>query len=567
MRWSKSFIPTLKENPSSAETPSHSLLLRGGFLRPLAAGVYSHLPLGWRVLKRIQAIIREEMDGIGAQEISLPVVGCREVWEESGRWVEWGDVLFRLKDRRGRELCLNPTHEEIVTDLIKQGIRSYRDLPQIWYQIQLKFRDEPRPRGGVLRVREFMMKDSYSIDIDEDGLAASYRLHREAYSRIFERCGLNFFVVSASSGVMGGGDSEEFMAPSPFGEDTAMRCEACGYAANLEVAQSLPAETDFPDQPLKRIHTPVPGTVEAISSFLGCGRSQLMKSLLYVWDGEPVFLLVRGDHELSEPKLISCFGCGIRSATQEEVEKLIGAKAGYIGPIGIKDIEVYADEALKGARGLVTGANQNDYHYTGVNLQRDVAVDEYRDLRQVMEGDRCRNCGEELKVSKAIELGHIFKLGTRYSESMDATFLRRDGSKMPVIMGSYGIGLERIMAAAIEQNHDEDGICWPPAIAPYDVLVLIVNMDHRESVETAEKLNDELSQRGYSVLLDDRDTSAGVKFKDADLIGIPLRLTVGERSLLEGKIELMTRRTKEVVKLSPDEVGKKVDSLFTAVKN
>jgi len=566
MRWSEAFIPTLKENPSSAETPSHSLLLRGGFIRPLASGVYSYLPLGWRVLKRIEAIIREEMDRIGAQELSLPIVGSREVWEESGRWVEWGDVLFRLKDRRGRELCLNPTHEEIVTDLIRQEIRSYRDLPQIWYQIQLKFRDEPRPRGGVLRVREFMMKDSYSMDMDEAGLGRSYELHREAYSRVFKRCGLNFFMVSASSGVMGGGGSEEFMAPAPFGEDIAVLCQACRYAANLEVAQSSAARVDFPPEPLKKVHTPVAGTVEAISGFLGCPKGRLMKSLLYISGGEPIFLLVRGDHELSEPKLLLHFGPSIRSARPEEIEELIGAKAGYVGPVGVKGVRVYADEALRGAVGLVTGANENDYHHTGVSLDRDVEVSGFRDLRQAMEGDRCGRCGGELGIFKTIELGHIFKLGTRYSETMGATFLDGDGKKRPVIMGSYGIGLERIMAAAIEQNHDGNGISWPQSIAPYDLLVLPVNMGHAQSAEMGERLYRDLSGKGYEVLLDDRDMSAGVKFKDGDLIGIPVRVTVGERSLSEGKVEIAVRRTGGVFKLPPDGVLEKVDSLLKQVE-
>lgn len=562
MKWSKAFIPTLKENPSSVESPSHSLLLRGGFIRPLASGIYSHLPLGWRVLRRIEKIIREEMARIGAQELSLPVVGPRDIWEESGRWWEWGETLFRLKDRKGRELCLNPTHEEIVTDLVRQEIRSYRDLPQIWYQIQIKFRDEPRPRGGVLRVREFLMKDSYSMNQDQAGLDASYDLHFQAYSRIFERCGLNTFVVGASSGVMGGGVSQEFMAPSPFGEDSSVTCEKCGYAANLEVAQSSPAEASYPGQPLKKVHTPVPGTVARVSEFLGCHPSQLMKSLLYLLKGEPIFLLLRGDHELSESKLCCNFGFETRSAAPEEIEKLTGAKAGYIGPVGIKEVKIFADEALKGAKGLVTGANQNDYHYIGIDLKRDFQVDGFMDLRQVVKGDRCKRCGEELRIVRTIELGHIFKLGTKYSESMGATYVDKHGAERPVVMGSYGIGLERIMAAATEQNHDENGISWPPSISPFDVLVLPLNVSHRRSVQVGDWLYESLSGKGYQVLLDDRDERAGVKFKDGDLIGIPIRVTIGERSLQEGKVELRVRKTQEVYKLSPEEAMERVQKFL-----
>ncbi|KPJ51222.1 hypothetical protein AMJ40_00505 [candidate division TA06 bacterium DG_26] len=561
MRWSKTFIPTLKENPKEASTPSHVLMLKSGLIRPLASGIYSYLPLGWRVLKNITSIIREEMDRIGGQEFFLPMLSSKEIWEETRRWQDFGDELFRLKDRKQRELCLAPTHEEIITHIARSEIRSYRDLPQIWYQIQTKFRDEPRPRSAVLRARQFIMKDSYSLDADEEGLNASYEAHREAYERILQRCGLKYFCVEASSGVMGGGKSEEFMVPCEYGEDRMVRCTNCGYKANLEIARSTAAEYDFEDTRVKEIHTPAVRTVEEVSEFLQVPKARLMKSLLYMNERGPAFVLIRGDHEASEAKVQSVLGCEARSASAEEVLELLNANIGFIGPYKVERVPVYADLALRGKKGFVTGANRDDYHVIGLNPERDLRVTQWTDLRRVDGGDTCVNCGAALELFSAIEVGHIFQLGTKYSRSMRATYLDKEGKEQAIVMGSYGIGLERIMGACIELYHDSDGMSWPIAIAPFKVVVVPLNMSDKKSRELGERIYVEFDARGMDVLLDDRDGSPGFKFKDADLIGIPFRITIGEKSLKEDKVEIYERRTREVTKVSPKDVVESVEKL------
>lgn len=565
MKWSSMFIPTLKENPKEASNPCHSLMLKSGMIKPLASGIYSYLPLGWRVLKNIASIIREEMDRIGGQEFFLPVLSPKELWEETGRWEEFGDELFKLRDRKQRELCLAPTHEEIITHIARSEIRSYRDLPQIWYQIQTKLRDEPRPRGAVLRARQFIMKDSYSLDVDEEGLEKSYEAHRHAYTRILDRCGLKHFCTEASSGLMGGGQSEEFMVPCEYGEDRMVSCPDCGYRANLEIAQSRAEGCDFEDSEVKEIHTPGMRTVEEVAEFLGVPKARLMKSLLYVGQTGPAFVLVRGDHEANEAKIQGVLGNEARQASVEEVLGLLGANVGFIGPCNVEGIPVYADLCLKGKKGFVTGANRNDYHIIGVNPERDLKIAAWIDMRRVNEGDVCMKCGASLELFNAIEVGHIFQLGTKYSVSMKATYLDSDGRERPVVMGSYGIGLERIMGACIETYHDGNGISWPISIAPFKVVVVPLNMADSRSRELGDQIYAGFKTKGMEVLLDDRDSSPGFKFKDADLIGIPYRVTIGEKSLREDKVEIYERRTREVEKASPEDVVERVERLVCSI--
>lgn len=562
MKWSSTFIPTLKENPKEASNPSHMLMLKSGLIRPLASGIYSYLPLGWRVLRNIAKIIREEMDRIGGQEFFLPMLSSKELWEETGRWEEFGDELFRLKDRRERDLCLAPTHEEIITHIARSEIRSYRDLPQIWYQIQTKFRDEPRPRSAVLRARQFIMKDSYSLDSDEEGLDRSYDAHREAYQRILTRCGLKYFCVEASSGLMGGGKSEEFMIPCEYGEDRLVRCPSCGYKANLEIAQSKTPEYDFEDTEVKEVHTPGVRTVDEVSEFLEVPKARLMKSLLYIGGNGPAFVLIRGDHEASEAKIRAILGFEARPASAEEVLDLLGANVGFIGPYKVKDIPIYADNSFKGKKGFVTGANRDDYHIIGLNPERDLKITKWTDLRKAAVIDSCVKCGATLEFLNAIEVGHIFKLGKKYSLSMKATYLDRDGKERPIVMGSYGIGLERIMGASIELYHDEDGICWPISIAPFKVVVVPLNMADPRSRELGDKIYADFRSRGVETLLDDRDNSPGFKFKDADLIGIPYRITIGEKSLKEDKVEIYDRKGKKAIKVPPQDVVERVERLL-----
>jgi prolyl-tRNA synthetase len=504
MRLSSGFVPTLKEEPSDAMMPSHKLMIRAGMVRPLAAGIYSFLPLGWKVAQKVMQIIREEMNAIGGQEFHLPALNPIELWEETGRLRDFGDVIFQLKNR---PLVLAPTHEEVICHIAKHHIKSYKDLPQIWYQIQTKFRNEPRPRSGVIRGRQFIMKDSYSLDASWEGLDRSYELHRQAYIKIYTRCGLKFFIVGASTGAMGGSASEEFMVESPYGEDTVVLCDRCGYSANTEIAQSnVPPAKRYPEsKPLEEIYTPNVRTINELAQFLNVSTDILAKSLVYKHNGQPVLILMLGNDQLVEAKLLKALGGGeIAPMEPEELKKLTGANAGSIGPIGLKNFKIIADNRLKGANNLISGANKDDYHIANIDMERDVKVDGYFDLRKVEEGEPCINCGNPLRIVNAIEIGHIFKLGTKYSEAMKATFLDENGQEKPIIMGSYGIGVERIIACHIEQNHDENGIIWDKSIAPFLVHLISVNTEIPNVVQTAEKLYDKFNAEKIEVIYDDR---------------------------------------------------------------
>lgn len=547
-------IPTLRETPSETEAVSHKLMLRSGYIRQLAAGLYIFLPLGWRVLNRINAILKEEMDAIGAQEISMPVLHPAEIWQQTGRWNAIGDEMFRLKDRTGRDMCLGMTHEEIMTWLASREIRSYRDLPQTWYQIQTKFRDEARPKGGVLRTREFIMKDSYSLDASEDDLEKSYQRHAGAYHRIFERCGLKFYQVESDPGMMGGATAHEFMAPSPAGEDEVVLCSGCGYAANVELAHSIPPKIEPKDWNLEEVHTPEKRSVQEVSNFLKLSPSYFIKSILIISDKDPVLAVVRGDQELHEKKLTKVIG-NHRPAQKPEVKEILGIEAGFIGPMGHK-MRVVADNCLKEGF-YISGANKPHYHMKGIKAERDFSA-EWHDIHIAKEGDGCSSCGSPLRVELCIEIGNIFKLGTKYSVPLKAFFLDENGREKPIVMGSYGIGPARIAAAIIEQSNDKDGIIWPRNIAPFDVEILPLNMKDSQTIKVAEKLYSDLGEKGIDILMDDRDERAGVKFKDADLIGIPVQIIIGEKNLKEGLVEIKDRKTKEAVKVKVAEVAERV---------
>ena len=580
-RWSKLFIPTLREPPADAEVASHKFLVRAGYIRQLAAGIYSYLFLGQRALLRIIGITRQEMDKI-AQEFFLPEIHPREIWEASGRWSAMGDNMFRLKDRGGRDLCLGMTEEEVMTEIARKEVRSYRELPQIWYQIQTKFRDEPRPKGGLLRVRQFIMKDSYSFDLDPSGLDVSYQKHYDAYCRIFDRCGLKYIVVEAHSGAMGGSQSHEFMVMTDAGEDLVVSCPHCGYAANLEKAtsrvapaQDLPQTADKPEL----VHTPGMKTIEEVAKYLGVSPTQKMKTLAYMAVEEdaksgkrrnrPVIAFLRGDHQLNEAKLaLALEGLDFRPMHPEEIQETFRSAAGFLGPIGIPAAQskdsgpiVLVDEALRGRKNLVAGANKEDYHLRNVTPGRDFTVERWVDLRSVSQGEACPRCGEPLRVSKAVEIGHIFKLGYKYSQSMGARVLDKDGREVTPIMGSYGIGMERILTAAIEQNHDSEGFWLPPQIAPFEVLVTPTNMSDPVISQAAEDVAGKLKAASFDVLLDDRDERPGVKFKDADLVGVPVRVTVG-RKVAEGKVELVERSTRTTQDASIGDIATSVGNVL-----
>ncbi|MGA2599636.1 MAG: proline--tRNA ligase [Bryobacteraceae bacterium] len=561
MHWSKLFIPTLRENPAEAEVVSHQLLLRAGYIRQLAAGIYSYLFLAQRSILKITAIVREEMDAIGAQEMLLPVLHPAELWQESGRWDVMGDNMFRLKDRFGRPMCLGMTEEEVMTSIARGELRSYKQLPQIWYQIASKFRDEPRPKSGLLRVRQFIMKDSYSFDLKPAGLDESYDKHYAAYCKIFDRCGLNYVVVEAHSGAMGGSQSHEFMVPSGAGEDFVVKCANCGYSANLEKAVSRasePLQADVEgDLAPEEFHTPDRKTIADLKEFTGLPETSQIKSLVMVADGRPVLVLLRGDHQLSETKLqTELVAADLRQANPEEIREHFGADAGSLGPIGVKNMLVLADETLKGRRNMIAGANKNDYHLRHVTPGEDFTPD-FHDLRQVASGDLCSKCGGPLELIKCVEAGHIFKLGYKYSNSMGLKVLNEDGQEVTVIMGSYGIGIERILSVAIELYNDKDGMSLPPPIAPFAVVVTPVNYADAKQRQAAEDIYQALLDFGIDALIDDRDERPGVKFKDADLIGIPYRVTVGKK-LAQGFVEVVTRRTRGSVDVAVDDVANHV---------
>jgi prolyl-tRNA synthetase len=561
MRLSKSFIPTVKETPSDAVIPSHQLMIRAGMIRLLSAGVYSFLPFGQRVMRKVMDIVREEMDAIGGQEFHLPALSPIELWEQTGRVKAFGDNLFHLKNR---PLVLAPTHEEVICLLAKNHISSYKDMPQIWYQIQTKFRNEPRPRSGVLRGRQFIMKDSYSLDTSWEGLDRSYDLHAEAYKKIFTRCGLNFFIVGASSGAMGGTGSQEFMMEAEAGEDVIVLSEDATYAANLEVATSgVPKAPRYPENhSIVEVHTPNVKTIDQLAEFLKVDHSRLAKSVVYWADTDPILVLMMGNDELNESKLMTAMGTDVRPIEAEKLLALTGADGGSIGPVELRGFKIVADKRLEGANNLVSGANRNDYHLMNIDLQRDCTIDGYYDLRTVQAGEPSLEGKGKLRIVKGVELGHIFKLGTKYSDALAATFLDENGVAHPIIMGSYGIGIERIIACHIEQNHDANGIIWDKSIAPYQVHLIAVSKSPAV-LEMAEKIYADLTDDAIEVLFDDRkDTSPGFKFKDADLLGMPFQVIVGEKNLANGKIEIKERKTGERTLVDAVGIIEKIQALL-----
>lgn len=551
MRTTELFSPTLREVPAEAEVVSHQLLLRAGFIRRTAAGVYTYLPLAIRVLKKIEQIIREEMDRQGGQEIMMPIIQPAELWQESGRWDVYGPELFRLKDRHDRNFALGPTHEEIITALVRGEVNSYKQMPLLLYQIQNKYRDERRPRFGLLRGREFIMKDLYSFDRDAAGLEASYRKMHEAYTRAFERCGLRFRPVEADSGAIGGSDTHEFMVLADSGEAIVLYCEnqACGYAANNEKAAIPPEKKNSEEapKPLSRAETPGCRSVEEVVRFLHVSSPKIIKTILYETEKEVVAALVRGDREINEIKLVNTLGClRLELASAKTVQEVTGAAVGFAGPVGLKGCTVVADPEVMAMVNAVTGGNADDIHYLNVNPGRDFEVHIIKDIRMVQAGEPCPRCGSKLLEAKGIEVGQIFKLGDKYSKVLGATYLDEGGKSHPIIMGCYGIGVSRTMAAAIEQNHDDNGIIWPAAIAPYQVIVIPVSIKDESQAALAEKLYKRLLKAGVEAVLDDRPERAGVKFKDADLIGYPLRITIGSKAVSENRVELRPRKTGEV---------------------
>jgi prolyl-tRNA synthetase len=551
MRYSQYFIPTVKETPSDAEVISHQLMLRAGMIRKLAAGIYNYLPLGLRSIRKVENIVREEMNRAGAIELLMPAVQPAELWKESGRWEFYGKELLRFKDRKEAEFCMGPTHEEVITDLIRKEVRSYRQMPINLYQIQGKFRDEIRPRFGLMRGREFIMKDAYSFDVNEAGADISYDKMYKAYRRIFERCGLKFRAVEADTGSIGGSFSHEFMVLADSGEDAIVSCSACQYAANMEKAQARKAEVlEHADpRPLERVTTPGQKSVDEVAAFLGVNTSQVVKTLVLLADNEPVVALVRGDYDLNEIKLKNHLGCNeIEMAGDEVVLKVTGAPTGYAGPVGLPaNVKIVADLSIEGMHNFVTGANAGDTHLKNVNLKRDFNVTGFVDLRNVVIGDACPRCESgKLEIWRGIEVGHVFKLGTKYSKALKATFLDADGKEQIIFMGCYGIGVGRTVAACIEQNHDDNGIIFPIPIAPFHCIVSSLSAKDDSVKEASESIYQQLQAAGVEVLLDDRDERPGFKFKDADLIGIPLRIVVGAKHLADGRVELKERRSGEV---------------------
>lgn len=561
MRLSKAFIPTLKEVPTEAKIQSHILMLRSGMIRMLSAGIYSFMPLGYKVLKKIIKIIQEEMDAIDGQEFHLPALNPKEVWEETNRVEAFGDTMFHIENR---DYVLAPTHEEIMTFHAKGALRSYKDLPQLWYQIQTKFRNEPRPRSGVIRGREFIMKDAYSFDTDNEALETSYAKNDKAYRRIFDRCGLKYFVVGAFSGAMGGSESEEFMVESEAGEDTAAHCKSCGYAANSEVATSKVegAPRHAESKEIWEIHTPNIKSIDELCEFLGITENQTAKSRVYIHNDEPVLVLMLGNDDVNETKLEAILGGEFRAAESEEMLNWMGADAGSIGPVGFKG-RVIADLRLKDANNIYSGANKNDYHIGGIDFKRDVPDIEYKDVRTVQPGEGCPQCGVEIDVFRAIELGHIFKLGTKYSEGMGAYYLDENGKEKPIVMGSYGIGVERVLACYLEQNRDDYGIIWGKSLAPYQIHIVALNVKNETIRTKANEIYESLQNTGYDVLYDDRENyQAGFKFNDADLLGMPVQVIIGEKNLKNGQVEIKNRRTGERDKVNLEYLQSKIEEIL-----
>lgn len=562
MRLSKYFVPTLRENPADAEVISHKLMMRAGMIRKVAAGIYNYLPLGLRVIRKVENIIRKYMNEAGAIEILMPAVVPAELWKESGRWNVYGKELLRFKDRHDRDFCMGPTHEEVVTDIVRNEIKSYKDLPINLYQIQTKFRDEIRPRFGLMRGREFIMKDAYSFDINDEGAEKSYELMRDAYCKIFEACGLRYKVVEADSGAIGGNFSHEFMVTAETGEDFVISCDSCDYAANVEkapVIDNFEQETEE-DKPVEKVETKNQKTVEDVAKFLGVSPKKVVKTMILKAGDEIVAVMIRGDHELNLAKIKNFLNAPfVEFASPEEIVKATNGPLGFSGPIGI-NVKIYADNAVRKLKNYVVGGNEKDIHLINVNHERDFKVEAYSDFINAKPGDKCPKCGGTYVITKGIEVGHIFKLGTKYSKSMNAVYLDKDGKQQYIVMGCYGIGVGRTVAAAIEQNHDEKGIIWPIQIAPFEVIILPLNTDDEDVVNLAETLYIKLSKKGVETVLDDRNERAGVKFNDADLIGYPIRVNIGKKTLERGEVEIVIRKTGQKI------VCKKDDALGEILK-
>ena len=558
MRVSKMFMATQREIPADAEIPSHQLMLRAGLMRKCASGIYSYMPLGWKAYRKVENVIREEMDAAGAQELIMPALLTAETYQASGRWERFGPEMFRLTDRGGRPFCLGPTHEEPFTEAVRDTVRSYKQLPVTLYQIQHKYRDEKRPRFGVMRSREFVMKDAYSFDMDEEGLDKSYKTMYDAYRKIFDRLGLNYTIVDADSGAMGGSGSQEFMVKSPVGEDGIAYCDACGYAANEEKAScGVPEAVEADLLEIEKIHTPDVKTIEELMQFMNADPSAFVKTILYNIDGKIVAVMVRGDREINETKLGNLFDAiEINLAAFEDVERITGAKVGFAGPVGLKEkIEIICDNEVSSMKNFIVGANESDYHLKNVNIGRDFEPDRICDIRNAVEGDPCPRCGKPLAMARGIEVGHIFKLGTKYSDALHCVYLDKDGKEKTMIMGCYGIGVSRTLAAVIEQYHDDDGIIWPVECAPYKAIIIPTKVTDEENMSLAEDIYKRLTDAGIEVLIDDRNERPGVKFKDADLIGIPFRITVGRRAG-EGIVEIKKRAGGETSEVTADEAIK-----------
>lgn len=567
MRWSRAHIPTLRQDPLEADAPSHRLLLRAGYIRQLSAGHYSYLPLALRVREKVIAIIREEMNNVGGQEVMMPVMHPAALWQRTGR-TETVDILFRFRDSRGQDMVLAPTHEESITEMARD-LHSYKDLPQLWYQFQIKLRDEKRPKSGLLRVREFTMKDAYSFDIDQAGLDKSFNDNFAAYTNIFRRLGFNAIPVIASSGAMGGSGSIEFICPSETGEDEIAYCGSCGYAANLETATSRLGDIDdgMRGQSTEVFDTPGIYTCAALESFSGISPARSIKTLVYMLDGAMTLVLLRGDHDLQEQKLFDATGStSVRPAHPDEIREALGASPGSLGAVGVHHIPVLADFALQGRYNLITGANTDDKHVRNVDIDRDITVKGWHDFRAVRDEERCPDCGEAYTIQRGIEAGHIFKLGCKYTEALDISVLGPDGRAMRPIMGCYGIGVERSIAIAVESNHDEKGIIWPVAIAPYHVDVIPLNADNDEVMGAASILYEELSGGGIDTIIDDRDVRAGVKLADSELIGFPIRIAIGTRSIAERKVEITIRRTGKTRSVPLTDAADDVDHILSDLR-
>lgn len=559
MRWTESLIPTLKEDPQDAEVISHKLMVRAGLIRKLVSGAYSYLPVGVRVLEKVERIIREEMNTKGAQEVLLPAIHPPEIWKKTGRYDLLGQVLIKFRDRHNKECVLGPTHEEIITDLVANNVKSYKELPLTLYQIQTKFRDEPRPRFGVMRTSEFIMKDAYSFDCDVEGLEKSYKKMYDAYCAIFARCGLPYIAVEADPGMMGGSVSHEFMVPSDAGEDRIVVCTKCKYAASTHVAKcKVKTKSQAAKEkklPIAEVETPDVTTIEKVSELLKTGPERLVKTLIYKVDDKIVALLIRGDHEANETKLMNYLKCAkIELADAKTIETVTGAPVGFSGPVRLKGARIIADVVVKDMVNFVTGANKKDAHLVNVNIDRDFETKEFDDFRVITKDDPCPACGKTIEIRQSIEIGHTFKLGTKYSDVLGARYLDKDGKENPMIMGCYGIGVNRIIASLIETSNDKDGIIWPLSIAPYQVIILSLNADNKKVKETADEVYESLTKSGYEVLYDDRNESAGVKFKDADLLGIPVKIIIGERNAKKGLVEVKDRKTAKVDTIKLEEL-------------